>query len=267
MDGDNDFAQVPFLTREMLKFGKTAKLELRVTSIATAVTTISIRGVTRSGVVSFVHTTAATSQQSSTNFLIDDVPTVLSITPAASGFYHGNVWASVSLMVNGQVVFPMVSGFVTGAKGLSWPSSILTDTMPGYGQITLLQPADPAVGNNFSRAVQSGEKWKMLYATFYLTTNATVAARRVRFSNEINATIFASTFGSVDQAASTTKTYVIAKFGAIPTEENSNIILVPMPHDFWFDDVDTVNIIVANMQAGDQLSSIALVYEKFYKGG
>ena len=266
MEDNNNFAQVPFLTREMLKFGSDAKFELSVTTISVAAVSVPIRGITRSGVISAKHTGTANSQLATSNFQIDDIPTMITVAPLAAGFVHGSVYASLSLRINEDIVFTLVSGFLTTAKGLSWPNSNLSDPMPGHGMIELKTFNNPSAGANLSSAITPGETWRVLYGGFDLVTNATAASRRVHVGTEVAATRFIVSWGNTDQLASTTKSYELLRIGSIPVEEASNRIIIPIPDDLWLRDLDTFEIEVKNKQAGDQLSTIVLMVEKFFKG-
>src|SRR5574342_1335495 len=99
----NIFTQVPFLTREMLKFGKDAKLELVITTTARDAVTIRISGLTRSGVITGRHTTTNDSVTNSTTIQIDDIPTLISITPTTSVINYGRIYAQLGLRVNGII--------------------------------------------------------------------------------------------------------------------------------------------------------------------
>ena len=263
---NNDFAQVPFLTREMLKFGSNARLELRISTIANIAGVVSVRGFSRSGVINLKHTTAATSVVTSSNFLVDDIPTAVSIFPATFGAGQNDIWVSLSLLINGDLVYPMVSGFISTAKGLSWPNSLLMDPKPGGSSIVLKEPADPAASANFGIAVTSGELWRILSISFRLVTSATVADRQVTIQIEPNAASFHSFWGNTVQAASLTRDYSVWQSGVMPLEAVSTKIMIPMPADLWLTQVDYLNIIVLSKQTGDQLSNVKIYLERFYIG-
>lgn len=264
---DNGFSPVPFLTREMLKFGRSAKLELRITSIADGAIVVLTRGITRAGIISFPHTSSADSTRSSTIIRIDDIPALVSIVPIATSLTHGRLWVELDLLVNGDNVFPMVSGLLSSAKGLSWPNSSMIDTIPGRGAFVRVNTANPAAGAQIAFTTVANETFRLLYASVTLVTDANAANRRLHLVITDVTGPEVDIIASVDQAASLTRVYsFIQNPGALDEADDDNIT-VPLPKDLWIRGESTIATTLTNGQTGDNLGILSMLVEKFYDGG
>ncbi len=260
-----ELPQLPFFTREMLKFGKEANFELLIRSNQTTQRTLIVRGFTRSGVVSIRHVGDSITTLTETSHGIDDIPIFLAVTPLATANTHGDLYVSVSLRINGDLTIPLVSGFVTGIKGISWPNTNLQDVIPGRGMTESLQITPPAAGNNVSFTIPSNRVLKLRSLVFKLTTDATVASRNVlvEMVHLGTGSIFMGTLPL--HLASLVRDYTFAPFGAQTNVIFNGKIFGAMPNDLWLASEDTLTIIVNNIQAGDVFSAIALNVEQFFE--
>lgn len=135
----------------------------------------------------------------------------------------------------------------------------------GYqqGWQQLLRPADPAAGANYDYTVSGQYHERVLAVQASFTASATVATRDVilyvrdALSNRILAVP-----GADGVAAGASNGITWADFGVYNSFANSGEIIAPLPglllSPGW-----QVNIEVANIQAGDQLSGIAYLVQRF----
>jgi len=248
----------------MLRFGKEAKLQLIIQSQATAAQVLNIRGITRSGVISFIHTTQTNNQRNSTVFPIDDIPLFITVTPTATTTNHGAVWASLNLRVNDDIVFGLMSGFVNDDKALSWPNSDMQPKIPGHGFFTFMNSANPAAGAQANISPQSNQFFKILHGSVTLVTDANAANRRLHLTITTAGGGTVELISSQDQVASTTRIYTFAQYPSMPDDIDDNDILIPLPNELWSDGEGTIDTSIVNGQATDNLGVLSLMVERFY---
>ena len=256
----------PFLTREMLEFGNVAKLELVVRSNQTTQRTIFIRGLTRSGKINITHIGTSTTFFTETITQIDDIPIMLAVAPLALANTHGDLYVTVSLRIDGDLSVPLLAGYVTQMKGLSWPNTNLTDLVPGHGMTLALQITQPSAGAEMTFTVPSNRIIHIRSIGFRLVTDANVADRTVTIETVHDGA--ASLFLPAQnlQEASKTKDYTFMSL--VPTGEDANLNLIwgRMPPDLWLVGNDTLETKTTTLQAGDQFSLAALNVEMFFEG-
>ena len=117
------FSSLPFLVRKMLTFEHNAVFSLRIVSQGNAARRIHIRGITKEGPFVFAHTTDAGGFFATEDFRIPDVPIMVSVVDQSTAFKQGECYVTLSLMVNGNVLYDLCSGLVYNNKGVSYPAS------------------------------------------------------------------------------------------------------------------------------------------------
>ena len=127
---------IPFITRDMLSFGRTTSLKLRVVSQANAVATFYIRVVTREGKSKFSATTLSTGAMSTSTFNIPDIPTLISVRDDDGNFTQGSCYVTLSLLMDNDVVYELCSGYIYQQKGISWPIGSANDPIPNRMRIS-----------------------------------------------------------------------------------------------------------------------------------
>lgn len=262
----NEQMTVPFLTRAMLRFGNKAKLELKLTLISDGTSEVVVRGLTQSGTISFKGRPNGSSSRKNITVQIPDIPTLVSVIPVADTVPHGEIYAALSLVVNGDVVFFLVSGLISSTKGLSWPNADLTDMIPGRGQFIERASSNPAAGALPSINTIANTMFRVHSARVTLVTDANVADRRVHFRFLGGSIGFYNVFGNVNQTASQTREYVAMPIGAIPAEEHDEKVIVPLPNELWVNGEGLFDIEVTNLQAGDDLNNLRVLTEEFFAG-
>lgn len=257
---------VPFLTREMLNFGREATLELLVRSVATVVRTFNISGATREGLIRATHTSFGNKQAQISIHRIPDIPIFFSVIPSATVTIQGRLHVTVSLRINGDIVFPLVSGYVYDHKPLSWPETNLRDNVPNHGNIEEIYTDDPAAGQEIEYFLEPNELWHITHCAITLVTSATVADRRVHLVFQGGRAGQIHCFAAINQTASQTRKYSFAPYGTILSEQDNGVILVNLPKDLWIDGEGTISTITTNLQAGDNFSRLKIFRELFFQG-
>lgn len=257
--------QFPFITRDMLRFGQTAKVELRVDVQADAADTLAISGITREGSFTYKMVTAATSLPTSQTFGLSDIPIMVSVRDSVNSLEQGQCFVTLSLLINGDVVQQLTSGLVYAQKSLSWPQTQQVDLRPGGGRIQRIIPAHPAANVDIQATVPAGEIWKIRDITFLLTTGAAVANRRcsIYVSTPHDATL--NMWADTDQTASLTRIYHGGNVGAGNAGANGLDIFIPIPNDFLLFAGDTIGMTCTNRQAADQMTEDEITIEKWFR--
>ena len=255
---------IPFLTRDMLRFGKTTKLELRVDMQADAAAVLLVRGITREGQFTYKATTANTSLITQATFGVPDIPIYITVEDSARVLSQGSAFVSVSLLANGEVVQQLVSGYIYGQKALSWPNTQQVDLRTGGGKLTTVHPANPAAGDEWVATVPNGEIWLVHSLRFNFLTSAVAANRLamvsiVPISNE-TIRIFPSGF----QVANNEYDFTVAEFGYVPAETFDIFRNLPMPNNVIIGPGGTIGSATDTIDAGDAYQGIKISIEKFF---
>lgn len=256
---------LPFFTRDMLRFGSSAKLELRIDMQADTAATLSISGITREGAFTFKATTPSNSLNTSQSFGLSDIPIMVSVKDTSGALEQGMAFVSLSLVVNGDIVQQLTSGLVYNQKALSWPQTQQVDLRPGGGRIVRKTPTTPAVNVDIQLTVPAGEVWKILDITFLMTTDANVANRRARIYINTPADQTLNMWADTDQAASLTVVYHGGALGAGSAGKTSIHQFIPIPANMLLFAGDTLGMTAANRQATDQMTPDEITIEKFFR--
>lgn len=133
-----------------------------------------------------------------------------------------------------------------------------------YGLPEYVQGASPAAGAHFVQAITGQYHTRLVSVFARLVTDATAAARTVLVEYrdaEDNRFVFSG--APVTQSASDTIDWAFHVFHSQAEWEIDNSILIPLapillPPTFDF------RVFVGSIQAGDQLSQVRFVWERFY---
>jgi len=254
-----------FITREMVKYGTISKLELVCTSQCRSSTTLKIRLFTKEGISEYSHVNTGTGLQGTTRHLISDIPIMVSVIDAAATKIQGDAYATLSLAINGVVVYQLAAGYVYRQKGISYPVSLNNDIIPNRGGYRVVSGADPVAGDEIIDLVPGGQMWRILWVRFNFVTSATVANRRVhlRFGGALNNIL--DVFGSSDQAASLTRFYSFAPIGTIPDEVDDQSITISMPSEIFVVGNEQIGTTTTNLQVGDNFGKADYGIEQLYE--
>ncbi len=256
---------LPFFTRDMLRFGQQAKVELRIDMQADTAAALSISGITREGSFTYKATTPSNSLNTSQTFGLSDIPIMVSVRDTAGVLEQGSAFIALSLVVNGDIVQQLTSGLVYNQKALSWPQTQQVDLRPGGGRIQRILPTTPAANVDIQKTVPAGEVWKIRDITFLITTGAAVANRRAKIyiSTPHDATLWM--WADTDQTASTTRIYHAGNIGSGSAGASNLDIFIPLPSDMLLFAGDTIGMTAENRQAADQMTPDEITIEKYFQ--
>lgn len=255
---------LPFIVREMLRFGKTANLSLRLTTQAIGTRTIIVRVLTRDGFSEFSQAYTGTGAAQSVNFALQDIPIFVSVVSETSTVNQGEIYCTLSLRFSDDIVYQLASGFVYRQRGISWPYTGNADIIPNRGGIRFVQGSNAAAGSEVSDTVPSGQLWKILSVRFTLVTDANAANRRVHLVTDNNSFPGVDVFGDVNQAANTTRNYTFYNIGSIPDRESDDDILVNLPADLYVLGSGSIITQTESLQAGDNFGVVTYCIEQLY---
>jgi hypothetical protein len=264
MNDNMQHPQLPFLTREMLKFGNKTPMKIRLNVAADIIGSLILQGITRSGLISLEGKTSSDGKLNTTEIGIDDFPIMLSVTDKTKFFNPKQCWVSVEMEMFDQEIVTLCSGFVYLDKGVSFPAITQEDNMPGRGYIVEEVTLNPAAGAEILETVPAGEKWLIHSASVTFVADATVVNRKPHFvfrndnGNQLEA------FGYANVAASETVLLCGAKYGYVPDAEDAGAIPMVLPPDLWMLPAGTITTDTNNMQAGDNYGLMTLIVEKFF---
>lgn len=264
MPPDIQYPQLPFLTREMLTFGKEATIELRIKTQSTRSGNVTIRGVTRAGAFTYQHTTVSNAAVGTSTFRIPDVPIWVTIADESDTYDQGSLYATAHILINGDVAYQLMQGFVYSLRQLSWPGSPGVDMRPTGGRIRASTNAAPTAGSEISYSVAANLNQRLLSFRVTLTTDANAANRRVHLVIRNGTTPLLDAFSDQDHAASTARNYTFAPFGVLPDTLDDNDILVPIPKDLILGFNFNIVTNTTNIQAGDAFGVQALWIEELF---
>lgn len=259
--------QLPFLTREMLKFGRDSTFELKLTSKSVFEGTLLITGFSRSGIFTFKVVVDGLSADQVFTFKIPDIPIVVSVNTEDSTFAQGDIYASLSMLINSDVAYPLCSGLVYLQKAISFPATSERDMMGTFSEPTGESVAQPAAAADFTESVPSGKVMRLRALEFLFTTDANAADRIVQILITTSAGPFYRYISPNAHAASLAKQYTCCPQTVGAATSDDNDLIIPIGDEIYVRNGGSVASSVTNMQVGDQLSSIRLYWEKMWIPG
>ena len=122
-------------------------------------------------------------------------------------------------------------------------------------------PANPAVATNFVGAAPVNARSLLSLISLKLITDANVANRfiELQLNRGVNATVFAHAFYT--HIASKTYKYIAFAGNVLPSGTVYDTVHFPLPDLSLFLEGDSIQASVLNVQVGDQLSDIRLIWK------
>ena len=260
--------ELPFLTREMLRFDKSARIALRVVSNSSVVETIIIHGCTRDGLFTLKHITVSNEVANSESFFLPDIPIWLSATITGTGTEYGAIFCTLSLEINGDRVATLTSGYINDIVTLDWPYASLKQSIPtNHGLDRTYTTSTVAVGTNISRSLGSGKLSRFKYGSVTLVTSATVASRNVHFRFSGTGGITLDFISPTAQTASTTRQYTFVPTSSASAYSDDDDIIIPVCNNIVDYDEVTFSTSCTNLQAGDQFTNMRICVEEWMYAG
>lgn len=263
---DPKFPQLPFLTREMLKFGNKAKFELQVVAYSSVTWPVEMVGVTREGIIKFDVSHTGDNSEDVLTFQIPDIPISLTLFTDNSAVERGEYYASVYLLINGERVYKLCSGYVSKQSGINFPQTHDESELANGGLYKGHQGANPAAGAEIAEGVPSNEHWILKGVRLSLATDSNVADRTVHLKIPVcGSTVQLDVFSSVVQPADTTYVYNFAPYPHISDTFNDDNVLVSLPPDLHSSLGRTFATVTENKQAGDDYTAPIFYVEQYFE--
>ena len=262
MEHDQELA-LPFLTRQMLQFEHGVPFSLRIRSRSTGANNVTLRGLTREGTFSFNHTTLGIGGTFSQRFGIPDIPLFLTVESDSTTIEQGEIFVEVTLVMKGDPVAVLVSGYIYGIHSLGWPTPAAADSRPGGGVISVIESADPAAGVELSDIVNGNEVWRIQAIRFQLVADATSITRRVHVTIDDGTNVLMNLISSNGQVASETVDYTFAPLGTIFDTLDDDNIVSGIPNNLLLPNPFVIRTETVNLQAGDNFGVMRILVERF----
>lgn len=181
---------------------------------------------------------------------------------------HGEVFAQISLVraetsTSGLEV-ALVANYVTSTTVRSWPHSPIVHPLetPGYKRI--IGVTSPAAGDPGFYNLATYETLYVYGVSFRLVTDANAANRQPSIALMVGATEYFHAISSLTQAASLTNDWYFTSWGKedFLALAHNHVNMPPV----WYngEEAHGLNILVENIQVGDQLSNIRIFSEQYF---
>ena len=262
---DADKLHFPFPTRDMLRFGKESRLQLRITSQSNQTNAVYVRCVTREGISEFRHAPANTGAASSENFSIADIPIFLCGNDTDSAYSQGQLYITVDLLIDGEVVYEFCAGMVYKQKGIAWPANNSEDARPGRGRVVMAVGSDPGAGVDVVITVPANRPWHFLGVHGTIINSATVATRRtyMQVTNTGGDVLF-NLYSPDTTVASAEHEYYFFPWGNANVEQIAEQHYISIPPTMFLPADAVITISMISKQAGDDFGAPIYLYEEFY---
>ena len=258
------FPELPFLTRDMLKFGSKTALALRINARSAQDTPLVVSGFTRSGIIDIKFQSGTSADPFDQSFGLDDIPIMLSVVDRDNVLKPGECYVTVELLLNRDDSIGLCSGFVDMIKSISFPHQTMNDAIPGHGFFQEAASADAAAGAEAIITVPVGQIWRVLYGSVTLVTDANAADRRVHIVFTAPSSVILNTFSEDNIPNNTTKLISISANNNPSDQNNDNDLLLSMPGNIWLLPESTITTETLNKQAGDNYGVMTFMVETFF---
>lgn len=263
---EDQFSSLPFLTRDMLKFGTIAKIEMVVTAWSNIATRIKIAGFTREGQFSYKMDLAAVAAPATQTFSLTDIPTMVGVNYDQFGAINqGDIYASVQLRINEDISYQLCAGYLGPYVGLSYPGALSNNINMVQGHLMYVYSDDPAAGAQISYNIPNYQQWRIIGGCITLVTDATVANRRLHLKIDHGVNQMLDFFCNYDQTASLTKKYTFAAVAGNLTSQDDNDVIIPIPPNLLLPAGAKFQTTITGGVAGDDLDLLRLWVEQFSK--
>jgi len=165
------------------------------------------------------------------------------------------------LYLAGFPVLQLFSGYVSGGRPLTWPPGVFEEPLSGPGYKYSLAGTDPSAGGEISQTVPTNACWRLRSIRFSLTTDATVADRRVSLLIDDGTNELFRIIAPATQGANLTRHYVFAPHG-LDTTRNDHIY-AQIPGDLRLFQRWRIRTATSNLQTGDDFSAPRLFVEEW----
>lgn len=260
---DFDIRNLPFLTRKMLSFEGSSQFLLRLTVQSTAESNVVVRGATKDGTFSFLVTPVSDKAPQNFDLGISDVPIWVSVLDAENGYLRGMLYVTLKLVVNGDELHQLASGYVYGQSGVTFPVTGNVESTPQFGFFDTITTNNPNAGSNINYTVPAYTYMRLRGASFSMTTSSTVANRRVQVAVSQAGGAKQYFLSAYDHAASDTVLYSLVPTGATATTTGDGLVVLPIPQELILPPGTLIETEVELLQSGDNLTAMSLFVEQW----
>ncbi len=264
---DPKLPQLPFLTRDMLSFGASAKIELEAVVYSDVTFEVLMVGITREGIFKFPisHNAGDTLEEVKT-FGVPDIPISLTVFTDSASIERGEYLASIFLKVNGERVYKLCSGYVTKHSGINFPQTHDESEVGPHGLIKKVTGLTPAAFDEIDATVSANERWRLMGFRFEFTTDANAADRKVRLLIGVGSggrTEEIICIGNFVHTASLEKFYSWAPYGGPVAISQGQDVAINIPPDLWINSLGHIETDTENFQAGDKFTNVVAIVEAY----
>lgn len=256
--------QLPFLTRQMLKYGNTLQLRLRLSAAADVVGVVRLKVITRHGMAEINVNTTADGAINSDTLGVDDFPIMVSATDADDTYAPNQCWANIELEIGEEEWFGLCSGFIHEDKSVSYPNTSMADAMPAHGRIVEVDGANPAAGAECLIPVPVGEIWQLKTLNVRFDCDSNVADRVPHFVFTGPGNMLIHTWAAAVFAADEGADISCAQWGLISGISNADDFRIELPSNIWLPPESTITTETQGIQVGDDYGVPCAVVEKYF---
>ena len=242
----------PFLTRENLAFEGGAAFRLRLTVFSSVADTLLLVGATKEGPFKLNALCGATNAEQNFNFDVPDIPIWISVIDRNGSFGVGTTHATVSLLINRDVLYFLVAGYVYHPRGISWPQASDETKNSFKSAPTIVTGTNPAANVEVSETMGAGLAQTLKSFRVTLVTDGTAATRQVHLLfNDNSANVLLDLVASGTQTASLTRNYNFMQWPGGSPANSGTEIYTAIPRDFIFLPDWTITTVTDNRQLTD----------------
>jgi hypothetical protein len=256
---------IPLLSKALLGFVEGDAVSLQIQTWSDLERLVQIRGFTHWGTISIDHTTTNDRLATTTNHELPDFPIMLQAKCADSPVRKGQLYIKATLQLAGFDVVCLFSNYITDTDYPCYPFGHNQGSTEGPGLIKIVNSVTPAVAAPSAITCPDNVKWKILWATCEMTTDANAANRVAYCDVSYSGTSPYDSIAGAVQAASLTRNYqALPGLGLKPTvfDAGANIQLALPPNLYLMKD-GYVEFGFLSYQAADQISAIIMGVEEW----
>jgi len=239
------------LRSEDLRFIEAKMPELVVDVWSDAIRTIHLHGFTRDGLIDQTFKSSGDRSLIKQTFRIPNFPISLEVASETTGVKHGQCYARVGLRLAGFFVCLLAAGYITDNNSINWPPYVHEPMGSGPGYLNRVDGTDPAAGSEVSHSVPTNAMWELLGIRLQLTTDATVANRRVHIIIDDGSVALLDIPVGLDQTANLTYWYYLFTNAPLLTAAVGRVVNAPIPPGLRLKEGWRIRTSTTNLQAGD----------------
>lgn len=260
-----DVQALPFVTRKMLDFEFATKLELVVELTSFSTSPVFVVGATKAGTFKFLCTPTNDGAITTFRFGLGDVPIWVSGIDIEQNYSAGGTFMRITLAVNRDMLFALVSGYVSFNHPITYPTGATEAPGPNRVRTGSDSSSNPAAGVELSISVPSNALWRFRAANFTLVTDANAATRTVSVRMTTGNGVIYEFISPVTQTASLTRNYRVQPVGAGLATSVGTEIIIPVPDEIWLDNGSTITTVTNNKQAGDDFGAMTVQRDLYFQ--